>query len=227
MLPGVVGTAKLRHVGGMVPFTVVVHAAVAGLALLGCASSAARPDSPAGPPPEEAAAYFPLETGWKWAYELDKDGQSMLATYAVLEPVQGTVIVQAGEQRLGYVVTPQGIARRDGVQVGDLLLKTPIRAGLSWPVEGGDAKVVSVGETVTVPAGVYPNCATIEETRRDPLRVVRTVYAAGTGPISVEQQVADPATGKFKVVLRAKLLGVTRPGEDPLGAPPQTGGPRP
>ena len=40
------------------------------------------------------------------------------------------------------------------------------------------------------------------------------------GPIALEYQVSNPETRKFDVVLRARLLGLTRPGEDPLGNEP-------
>jgi hypothetical protein len=185
---------------------------------LGCATTPTAPSSaPAAPPPEDAAAYYPLAPGWKWAYTIERGGDRMLATYAVLERIAETAIVKAGEERLTYVVMPDGVARREGLNVGDYLLKTPVRAGASWPLAGGEAHVVAVGRTVTVPAGTFPSCATVEESRSSPQRVVRTVYAAGVGPVMLEVQVHDPATGQFVTETRAQLLGVTRPGEDPLG----------
>jgi hypothetical protein len=186
-----------------------------------CASTtpAPAPAGPVGPPPEDAAAYYPLVPGWKWAYTVDKGGVQMLATYAVLERLGETAIVQAGEERLSYAVLPAGVARREGLSVGDFILKTPVRQGATWPLAGGEAKVVAVGRPVTVPGGTFPSCATVEESRTDPQRVVRTVYAAGVGPILLEVQVHDPATGQFRTDTRAALLGVTRPGEDPLGPP--------
>jgi hypothetical protein len=194
---------------------------------LACASTGTPAPVPAGPPPEDAAAYFPLATGWKWAYEVQKGGENLLATYAVLNHVGDTAIVQAGEERVGYVVSPEGIARREGLAVRDFLLKSPIRAGATWRLEAGEAKVAAVGKTVTVPAGTYVNCATIEEVRHQPERVVRTVYAAGIGPITVELQSYDAAQQRFDVAVRAALRGVTRPGEDPFGGAPAAtaGGP--
>lgn len=196
-------------------------------AAVGCAATAPAITPGGGPaappPPEDATAYYPLVPGWKWAYqvETEKDraqaGNSVLAIYAVLERIGDTAIVQAGEGRLSYVVLPAGIARREGMNVGDFLLKTPVRPGTTWPLASGEAKVVAVGRTETVPGGTFPACATIEESRTEPQRVVRTVYAAGVGPILVEMQVYDPTTGQFRTGTRAVLLGVTRPGEDPLG----------
>jgi len=45
------------------------------------------------------------------------------------------------------------------------------------------------------------------------------IYCAGVGPVSIELQVHDPLSGAYKTEMRARLLGVTRPGEDPLGIP--------
>jgi hypothetical protein len=186
--------------------------------MAGCATAPTAPGKVEGPPPEDPAAYYPFATGWKWAYDVDREGESMLATYSVLQKTEDTAIVEAGGQKLSYALGPEGIARRDGLRSTDFLLRRPIRAGTTWPIEEGQAKVVSTGETVTVPGGTFPQCATIEESRTNPQRLTRTVYCAGVGPVSIEVQVHDPLSGAFKTQMRAHLLGVTRPGEDPLGA---------
>jgi hypothetical protein len=184
---------------------------------LGCATTAAPAANPGGPPPEDAAAYYPFAAGWKWAYNVEREGDTLLATYAVLERTGDTAIVQAGDQRLSYALGTDGIARREGLRTTDYVLRTPIREGASWPIEGGAAKVASVGKTVTVPGGTFPQCATIEERRTNPERITRTTYCAGVGPVMIEVQVHDPLSGNFKTEMRALLMGVTRPGEDPLG----------
>jgi hypothetical protein len=45
---------------------------------------------------------------------------------------------------------------------------------------------------------------------------VRTIYAPGTGPISIEFLVLDLGSGRMEPALRAALRGVTAPGTDPL-----------
>jgi hypothetical protein len=185
--------------------------------LLGLACATTQKTAERTPPPEQAAAYFPLAPGWKWAYEIEKGGEKILATYAALQQIGDTVIIQAGEERNGYAILSEGIARRESLSPGDFILKTPIRAGATWSLAAGRATVVSVGGDVTVPAGTYANCAVVEEARSNPDRVLRTTYAAGVGPIALEYQVSNPDTRKFDMVLRARLLGLTRPGEDPLG----------
>jgi hypothetical protein len=196
----------------------VVAVVLGAMALtLGCATSGGPAANAAGPPPQDAAAYYPFTAGWKWAYSVEREGDTMLATYAVLERTGDTAIVQAGDQRLSYALAADGIARREGLRTSDYLLRTPIREGASWPVEGGEAKVAAVGKTVTVPGGTFPQCATVEERRTNPERITRTTYCAGVGPVAIEVQVHDPLTGNFKTEMHASLLGVTRPGEDPLG----------
>lgn len=207
----------VRHAG------LVTKLGIAGMWVMvavsiGCATT--KTESPPGPPPpENAAEYYPLVPGWKWAYEVEQQKTgSILATYAVLERVVDTVFVQFGDERLAYTLLPDGIAQRSGLEQGDYVLKSPIRTGASWRVEGGEARVVSVGKTLTVPGGTFRNCATVEVTRSNPPRVSRTIYCSGIGPISIEYQVQDPELGRFTTELRAVLRGVTRPGEDPLGA---------
>jgi hypothetical protein len=194
----------------------------ATLAMLsGCASTTTAPAAPKVPPPENAADYYPLAAGWRWAYEIqEQGGENVLATFAVLERMMDTAIVASGESRITYAVLPEGIARREGMEMGDFILKTPIRKGAEWPIAGGRARVVAVGETVTTDGGTFTNCAIVEESRSNPDRVSRTTYAAGVGPVALEQQIHDQGTGRFVVQTRARLRGVTRPGEDPLGGEP-------
>ena len=76
-----------------------------------------------------AADLYPLEPGWKWAYDVVKDGQTMLALYAVLDRTGESATVQAGDEQLGYAVTPEGIAQKDGPVVGDFIVKNPVAVG--------------------------------------------------------------------------------------------------
>jgi hypothetical protein len=127
-------------------------------------------------------------------------------------------VLQAGDEKLVYAVRPDGIVRGEArdAPAPDFLLKSPIRAGTQWPIDGGTATVASVGKTVVVPAGEFANCAVVEENRSSPARLVRTTYAPGTGPIAIDMLVHDDATGAYEPALRARLRGVTAPGADPL-----------
>ncbi len=186
----------------------------------GCATGAGAGRAKPPPPPEDASAYYPLQAGWKWAYEIDRAGQTLLAVYAVVQREGPTAVLQAGDEKLVYAVRPDGIVRgepaADPATPPDFLLKSPIRLGTQWPIDGGTATVASVGKTVSVPAGEFINCLVVEENRSSPARLVRTTYAPGTGPIAIDMLVHDDATGAYEPALRARLRGVTAPGADPL-----------
>lgn len=190
---------------------------LAAVLALGCAGKTPTPPVTADPaPPDQAAAFYPLAEGWKWAYDIDQGGQRILATYAVVKVVGDVSIIAAGEDRIGYQSLPEGIAKKEGQGQGDLVLKNPVRVGTRWAVVGGEARVVQTAQVVVTEAGRFSGCALVEEVRTDPDRVVRTTFAPGIGPVLVEELVQDPATGQFRAALRASLRGVTRPGQDPL-----------
>ncbi len=108
--------------------------AALALALVGCATS--KPPA-AGTTPASSGAldYYPLSSGWGWAYEIEREGGSVLALYSVAERRAGVAVVKHGEERIEYAVLPDGIARRDGNLPGDYILKSPVRAGdtCRWP----------------------------------------------------------------------------------------------
>jgi hypothetical protein len=180
-----------------------------------CATASVAGGTAVPPASLVAGDYYPLNVGWKWSYEVERDGQKILAFYSVLERTPQGAVVQAGEERLFYLITPDGIARKEGAVVTDFLIKSPVAVGTTWPVAGGTAAVRSVGQEITLESGKYANCAMVEEARTDPTRLIRTTFAPGVGPVLVEVQVQDGA--KFVTATRATLRGVTRPGQDPLG----------
>jgi hypothetical protein len=190
--------------------------------LLACATTPVPDRGKLGPPPEDASQYYPLESGWRWAYDIEKGGERILAIYAVVQRNGETAVLQAGDERLTYSVKPDGILRGDAgaMDSRDYLLKSPLRLGAQWPITGGTATVAEVAKTVNVPAGPFSNCVVVEENRTSPARVVRTTYAPGTGPVAIDLLVHDEVTGLFQPALRARLRGVTLPGADPTGLPP-------
>src|SRR4029079_10038587 len=92
----------------------------------GCATSGGKGVPEAAYAILTAADYSPLARGWKWAYDLEKDGERILAVYSVLERIGDTVIVQAGEDRLTYAITLDGVAQRDGGAIGDYVIRNPL-----------------------------------------------------------------------------------------------------
>jgi hypothetical protein len=196
----------------------ISRAALCGLTLAASVGSCATtPASAPGAPSTtnlDAAGYYPLDVGWKWAYDLEKDGQKILAMYAVQERTADTATIQAGEERLAYGITPEGVAQKNGSMLGDFVIKNPVKAGLEWPVLEGTAKIAAVGRSITVDAGKFDGCVIVEVTRSSPTRIVRTTFAPGIGPVAIEVQVQ--MGGEFTTVTRATLRAVTRPGQDPL-----------
>jgi hypothetical protein len=191
--------------------------------LCACATAPVAGRTKPAPPPEDASEYYPLQSGWRWAYDIEKGGEHILAIYAVVQRNGQVAVLQAGEERLMYAVLPEGIVRGEPTkenEKGDFLLKSPIRLGAQWPILGGTATVAEIAKVVTVPAGEFSNCVVIEENRSAPARVVRTTYAPGTGPIAVDLLVHDEVSGVFQPALRARLRGVTAPGADPVSLPP-------
>jgi len=210
MMPKVLrGSARVARVAPL--------RAVAALAVLAtaCASTPAVAPAPAPRAGLTAADLYPLDQGWKWAYDLEKDGQSMLAMYAVLERGTDIAIVQAGDDRLVYAISAEGIAQKDGSVVGDFVVKNPIVAGTEWPVAGGRARIVAVAQSVTVTAGKFDGCVVVEAARADPTRVVRTTFAPDIGPVIIELKIQF--AGELTTVTRATLRALTKPGQDPLG----------
>ena len=185
---------------------------------VGCATTPAAIPA-AATKPRSAIDYYPLDAGWKWAYDLDRSGEQMLAVYAVLERTLDTAIVQAGTERLEYAITAQGVAQKEGVTIGDYVLKNPIALGAEWGVFAGKAKITSVDQTVHGTGGAdYTNCIVVESLRTDPVRLSRTTFAPGVGPVAIEVQVQSE--GRFVTTMRATLRGATRPGQDPMALAP-------
>jgi hypothetical protein len=186
-----------------------------GVAAVGCASTVPTAVTHVPRTGLKAADFYPLTEGWKWAYDLEKDGQKILAVYAVVERTPDGATISTGEERLDYAITPEGIAQRDTLAVGDYVLKDPIVKDATWTVAEGTAKVVSTTEELTIDAGHFYDCAVVEVTRTDPPRVARTTFAPDIGPVAIDLSV--DSGGKMVVTTRARLRSVTRPGEDPFG----------
>jgi hypothetical protein len=160
---------------------------------------------------QSAADYYPLKNGWGWAYNVEQGGENVLAVYAVVGNDGHTATILNAGKHLTYALTYEGIARSESGTTGDYLLKNPIVPKTTWTVLGGEASIVSVGETLTLPSGTYPRCIVVEERRHLPERITRTTYAQGVGPIEMEMRVQNPITQSFETQVRARLLSVTQP----------------
>jgi len=181
------------------------------LTLAACATTQGT-EKPAIPPSQSAADYYPLAAGWGWAYDLEREGQNVLAVYSVTQNDGKTATLLNAGETIAYQILQEGIARQEGGIRGDFLLKNPIVEGAHWPVFAGEARITKVGATVTVGGERYPNCLVVEENRKDPTRVTRTTYAQGVGPVEIEVRVQDPSSDALVTTAHARLRGVTKPG---------------
>jgi len=183
------------------------------MAASGCATSrtAASAASPTGNP---ALDYYPLLPNWGWAYDVESEGRKVLALYSVAERRGNLAVVKNGDNRIEYLIQPDGIARREGSLPGDYLVKIPMSVGATWPVSNGHATVAEVGRNVSLPWATYRDCAVVEEVRGQPNRVTRTTYCKGVGPVQIEMRVFNPMKSELETMVRATLLSVTRPEEE-------------
>ena len=177
-----------------------------------CAASGGAPAAVGPRAGATATDYYPLADGWKWAFDVEQDGMNILATYVVLERREGIAVVQAGDEKLTYVVTPDGVAQFEGNAIGDYVIRNPIKQGAEWAVAGGRARIASANEEINIDSvGRYAGCVVVEVTRTDPARVTRTVFAPDLGPVALEMQVQEGT--KFVTKARARLRAVTKPGD--------------
>jgi hypothetical protein len=191
-----------------------VAVVMVGLSATGCATTGGPSNDIKPRANLTAADFYPLAPGWKWAYDVEKDGINILATYAVLERNGDTAVVQAGDQHLTYAVTPDGIAQKDGGMLGDFIIKNPVQAGAEWAVDGGRAHIVSTSADFKMDSGEhYLGCLVVEVTRTDPVRVTRTTFAPDLGPVMLELQVQEGEGQKFTTLTRARLRAVTHPSD--------------
>jgi hypothetical protein len=170
-----------------------------------------------------AADYFPLASGWKWTYSVWKDGVKVPVLHEVLDRQGDVAVVQEGGERITYIVTPDGIAEKNGDRIGDYIIKNPVRVGAEWSVEGGRAYIAGVdGKFASALVGHHEGCVLIFVTRTNPTRVTETIFAPYLGPVAMSIQAAD---GKeFLTLAQAQLIAVTRPADAPATPPSsQTG----
>lgn len=159
-----------------------------------------------------AADYYPLADGWSWTYSIWKDGTKTQAIYTVLRRQGDVAVVQEGDERVTYAVTPEGIAERDGDRLGDYVIKNPIEVGAEWPVAGGRARIASVDGRFADPRlGRYEGCVLVAVIRDDPKRVTQTLFAPYLGPYLIGIEAWDGQ--QYLSIAKAQLIGVTRPAE--------------
>ena len=161
---------------------------VASLALLvalasaACAGSTVHPKPPADLSP---SSLYPLRPGAAWSYDVDSgDGEPTLAIARVTRSEGGLVEVATGNTAaIGYMLRADGIAR---VPDHGYLLKAPVALGASWTsAPDTTARVAALAVSITVPAGTFSDCVTVQEDNATSGQHVTTTYCPGVGPAQV------------------------------------------
>ena len=190
----------------------LVVVAVGSLAM-GCATEGAGPNEIKPRANLTAADFYPLAPGWKWAYDVEKDGINILATYAVVERTGDTAVVQTGDEKLTYAVTPDGIVQKDGGMLGDYVIKNPVKAGAEWAGRGR-AGAPRLGDAPTSSSTPVSTTSAASSSRsRAPIRCASR--ARPSRPISGRScwSCRCRTAAKFTTITRARLRAVTRPGD--------------
>jgi len=147
--------------------------------------------------------YYPFKEGNSWEYEghgneyasftLDclytKDN---LAQFT--EANGGTVITYVVEKtpqavtrvfKQGEDYFPENLLTKDfKPNQQNIIINSPVKVGTMWKEEGMEGEIVSVTETVTVPAGVFTDCVKVQYTFDN--SVVNHYYKSGIGMIKSE-----------------------------------------
>jgi hypothetical protein len=177
----------------------VRRAAWAALLVTGCAGAAPR-SRPA--PDHSPGSLYPLGTGYAWSYDVDAgDGSSVLAIVRVVSFDGQRAVVAAGAgsaQR--YLRGPEGIAK----ERGGYLLKAPVALGASWEAGPGvTARVASVSERVSTPAGNFEACVRVDELHTDSGQRVATTYCPEVGAALVVSEM-DVRGQRLRVTARLR-----------------------
>jgi len=106
----------------------------------------------------------------------------------------------------------QGLLRRDSLtDPGYYILKNPVAVGTMWtdPFDPQHSfRIVATGQTISVPAGVFSNCAVVEDIivrSGAPNDVVTSWYAQGAGLVKEERHMGDTLVDEL-VLLAYELV---------------------
>jgi hypothetical protein len=145
--------------------------------------------------PLEPAAYYPLAVGNSWTYSANVLGNHSETTVSIVKQDFGWFV---DDHKGRFKVDAYGL--RDEKRY---LIRSPLAEGKTWTsvvsVQSVEhAKILSTDESVTVLAGVFDHCLTVETTnRQDETKTLvnRTTFAPNVGIVKI--QVALDAEGKL------------------------------
>jgi hypothetical protein len=168
----------------------------------GCATAGGAPDAAVAPEPH---AFYPLESGNAWSYDVDTGDASTTLAVTRVEGRDGMEArVRTGAEVVRYEVLEDGIRT---VPEGAWLFRAPFVVGSEWPAPGGRrAQVVSIDAEVSAPAGSFEGCLDVLETGGDLDLEIRTVYCPGVGPVRVESTMRSSVSER-SLTVTATLRG--------------------
>lgn len=131
-----------------------------------------------------AERWFPLEDGRLYHYEtMDEVGDTGMIVGRVRRSDASHGSLEMSDVTRRFVFKEDGVYEHDGT----LVLPSRPEVGRTFMGRrGGGARIVAVGERVTVPAGAYDDCVVVEE--RPPVGdgVQRTTFCAGIGIVRID-----------------------------------------
>ena len=163
---------------------------------LGLASCGASPKPPVARTPSqpisEFTRYLPLEDHTVFSYDtyIEETNERGLAVFEIRRPrPELAELSLAGQVRKRYYFEPLGV--RSGQ--GGYLLKAPLTLNSEWTGDDGKVRVLSVDETISVPAGKFSGCLrTVENAKlSNATRKTTTVFCPGVGITLLEIEAED------------------------------------
>ena len=165
--------------------------------------------------------YFPLAVGNRWVFE-SSEGSAEEPALESWETIrrEGTAFIVRIKQPFITIegIEEQFVVEADGVKhqvwasrhsESQLILKFPLPAsGSRWQSGDGIYAVTATGETVTVPAGTFPNCVEVTRWNKATKVIVISTYAPGVGLIRREETfpVFGALGGDFNSVARGRAV---------------------
>lgn len=161
------------------------------------------------PPPEpvitDVRNYFPTEPALTWSYEgTGNEYASFTRRVLYRQENQVQMVEDNGGTRMGlvYKMTTDAITQTLALEEfysdqnllheksnrNQILLKAPLKAGATWQDSQDKREIISISETVQVPAGSFQNVVKIKITPLDPQQKHQLLeyYAPHTGLIMRE-----------------------------------------
>lgn len=150
------------------------------------------------------ADYFPLAVGNRWIYESSEGTETApaLESWEVIDQRGHTFAIRIAQPFVTeeitelFVSTPDGVGQVSGESTEQeplrpapqFFLKAPLQVGASWKNRDGRYAITMVGESVTVPAGTFPDCLEVTRWSASGTATVITLYAPGVGMVQREER---------------------------------------